>query len=535
MPNQNRKQQTRQSNPQQTNNKFWNFRNSVDDGGQNVGVLELYGLISSTTWWGDEVTPKQFRQELKALGEVDELNVHICSDGGDVFAGTAIYSIIKQYKKPVNVYIEGLAASIATVIAMAADNIYISSVGMMMVHNAMAGIMGYFNANELAQIAGELEKIREPIIAAYQSKTGLSRDEIIELLDGEDNQGTWLTADEAIENGFADEYIPAENDNIDAIACIMPGVYSFKNQRLDLTKYPNAPKLGVKNKYNERTGNNMAKSSRGKKFRAAIFEADCPECGRVFSFDENATGEYVEITCPECSALLGYDTGEEEVIEVIEEGAEAENNNRRKDKRRNTAKNKSKKRARRKANRNRSIKNEVTNVTCPECGYEFNDEVADDVIVVKEDCSECGAEFPWSVETESVVTEIATESGIDPNLDDTQNKNGGNYNAGMISERLRISELDKILEAAPQFANIINKAKINGLSADETRARVFNAMAHSKKNQKPNNQHLLNMYTDAAAVAPFGNAVSPSLQDADTQNRIDRINAKRGHKKSGGN
>lgn len=163
----------------QLNKKFWSVKAEVTDSGESVGHLYLYGIVASESWWGDEVTPKQLINDIKALGDISVLNVHIFSDGGDVFAGTAIHSILKQQTATVNIYIEGIAASIATVIATAGDNVYISKSAMMMVHNAMFFMFGYYNAAELAAMIGDLDQIREPIIAAYQSKTGKTRDEMV--------------------------------------------------------------------------------------------------------------------------------------------------------------------------------------------------------------------------------------------------------------------------------------------------------------------------------------------------------------------
>src|SRR5690554_4888276 len=102
--------------------KFWRFKNATGDDG--VGELYLYGEISDTTWWGDEVTPKQFITDLKSLGDIRTLNVYINSYGGDVFAGHAIHSQLKRHKATINVYIDGVAASAASIIAMAGDTIF---------------------------------------------------------------------------------------------------------------------------------------------------------------------------------------------------------------------------------------------------------------------------------------------------------------------------------------------------------------------------------------------------------------------------
>ena len=130
------------------NNRFWDFvaRNSEADA---PAELILYGDISSgNSWYDDEITPKQFDEELKALGDVDEITVRINSGGGDVFAANAIYTRLKDHKAKINVKIDGWAASAATIIAMAGDTIQIPASGVFMIHNPKMGVLGYYSAAE---------------------------------------------------------------------------------------------------------------------------------------------------------------------------------------------------------------------------------------------------------------------------------------------------------------------------------------------------------------------------------------------------
>lgn len=174
--------------------KFWSFK-ALD---KKTGELTLYGEISSDTWYGDEVTPKEFKADLDKLGDIDTLNIYINSSGGDVFAGQAIHSMLKRHKANKNVYIDGLAASISSVIAMAGDTIYMPKNAMMMIHNPWT--FGLGNAAEFRKLAEDLDKIRESLIVAYEERSALTRDEIIKIMDSE----TWLTADECFEYGFCD-------------------------------------------------------------------------------------------------------------------------------------------------------------------------------------------------------------------------------------------------------------------------------------------------------------------------------------------
>ena len=184
-------------------NKFWNFVNN-----EGKGELWLYGEISDETWWGDEVTPQTFTDDLNALGDIDNLDVFIFSPGGDVFAGFAIYNILNRFKGKITAHIDGLCASIATVIAMAADTIIIPENASFMIHNAWTWAAG--NKNDLREMADQLERIDAQITDIYAARTGKSVEDIKALMDAE----TWMSGTEAVENGFADELI--ENKKIAA-------------------------------------------------------------------------------------------------------------------------------------------------------------------------------------------------------------------------------------------------------------------------------------------------------------------------------
>ena len=213
--------------------KFWQFRAAADD--PKVGELLLYGEISDFTWWGDEVTPRQFREDLEALGDIDELRVYINSPGGDVFAGQAILSTLKRHKARKVVYIDGLAASAASVVAMAGDVIRMPKNAMMMIHNVWTIAIG--DANELREVADALDRITESVVAAYQEKTGLDADEIRRMMDAE----TWMTAEEAVEKGFADEI----EETRAVAASLRNGTLFVNGQEVNLSRFKNPPKLLV--------------------------------------------------------------------------------------------------------------------------------------------------------------------------------------------------------------------------------------------------------------------------------------------------
>lgn len=210
--------------------KFWEFKAQEDS---DSAELLLYGVISSESWWGDEVTPKQFKEDLDALGDVSEIKVFVNSPGGDVFAGQAIYSMLKRHSAKISVYVDGLAASIASVIAMAGDVVYMPKNAMMMIHNPWTWAAG--TAEDFRKIADDMDKIRESIIVTYEDKTGLKKDEIIELMDAE----TWMTAEEAVIFGFADELEPEKA----VAAYLSDGILSLNGHKFDVSRFKNMPKL----------------------------------------------------------------------------------------------------------------------------------------------------------------------------------------------------------------------------------------------------------------------------------------------------
>lgn len=145
------------------------------------------------------VTAKDFIDDVSTVPGLDVINLHINSPGGDVFAGTAIYNYLTRHKAKVNVYVDGMAASIASIIAMAGDKITMPENAFMFVHNPWTVTAG--NADDLHKEAAALNKMQTALVGIYTSRTGLTSDEVQELLDAE----TWLTAEESVAKGFADE------------------------------------------------------------------------------------------------------------------------------------------------------------------------------------------------------------------------------------------------------------------------------------------------------------------------------------------
>ena len=175
--------------------KFWNWIRD-DTGGR---VLRLEGPIDSESFWGDEITPQTFRDDLYA--EDGDITLWINSPGGNVFAAAEIYTMIRDYPHNVKVCIASIAASAASVIAMAGDTVQMSPTALLMVHDPSTIAMG--NAKDMEKAIATLNEVKESIINAYAAKTGLSRGKISKLMSDE----TWINAKKAVDLGFADEIL----------------------------------------------------------------------------------------------------------------------------------------------------------------------------------------------------------------------------------------------------------------------------------------------------------------------------------------
>lgn len=172
--------------------------------------IRIDGEIGGGWFSEDQVTAKQFAKDLKALGKPKALDIYINSPGGSVFDGSAIYSQLKRHAAQKTVYVEGIAASIASMIAMAGDEIVIPENAFLMIHRVSGFVQG--DAGDMRQMAEVLEKLESGIVAAYVAKTGRDATEINELMADE----TWMTGPEAVALGFADR----TTDAIPATACL---------------------------------------------------------------------------------------------------------------------------------------------------------------------------------------------------------------------------------------------------------------------------------------------------------------------------
>lgn len=182
--------------------KFWNWKtqtvtNQETQEAVTERTLFLNGTIAEESWFDDDVTPQLFKDELNS--GTGDITVWINSPGGDCVAAAQIYNMLMDYKGSVTVKIDGIAASAASVIAMAGTKVLVSPVSMLMIHNPMTVAFG--NSAEMQKAIDMLASVKDSILNAYEIKTGLSRTKLSHLMDAE----TWMDANKAIELGFADE------------------------------------------------------------------------------------------------------------------------------------------------------------------------------------------------------------------------------------------------------------------------------------------------------------------------------------------
>lgn len=205
---------------------FWNFQDSTNNG---TAELYIYGpIVSNASWWDDSVDAVQFSDDLKALGGKD-VTVHINSPGGDVFAAHAIHNQLIAYAGNVDVIIDGIAASAATIIAMAGARITMPTNSMMMIHNPAMGLDDHYTADDLDKYANALRAVRQSIIAAYMKRVSVDQTQIEQMMDAE----TWLTAQECVDLGLADAVDGRINSVLDGNNLIVNSL------KIDITNYKN--------------------------------------------------------------------------------------------------------------------------------------------------------------------------------------------------------------------------------------------------------------------------------------------------------
>jgi len=514
--------------------KFYTMRKiRAQNGGADIGRIDIYKEIGSTQVWGDEETPALFIEDLNKLGTVSEIEIHIFSYGGDPFAALAIYANIKQRTEKISFYIDGLAASAATLILCAAGTVYMDETSMLMIHHplqwlAFAGL----NAKDARELADELDEISEPMIAAYMKKSGKTREEVIALMDGETGKGTWLTAAKAIEFGLADSYTPDSKKPLEVAAMIKPGVFNYRGNLIDLTSYDKAAEktAGIINSY--RGGNPMGIFNRKKKVAAKVNQKPKAEI------------TFVEMVCPNCDGAvnLNPETGETFAGGAKQPDAQGGKEG---DKPEATL-------ARRMPSNTKAA---LYNVVCPHCGGEFvwdTDVNADggegqsttdttplggeakpkapaqtpakpapapSATAAQAVCPECGAEVGYDTETAQTGTDDATgEEGylltceacgaqfIEPYAapEPTAIPAGANaqaaYRLGVLAERERILALEEMAVAAPCVEKMVNAAIRTGASVASISRNVFKALKNNPNAKAAQYIQALNRDGEASGV-----------------------------------
>ena len=184
--------------------KFWNWtKNKVtnEETGEEIveRVLELYGTIAEESWYADDVTPAMFRDELFA--GTGPVTIWINSPGGDCFAASQIYAMLMDYRGPITVKVDGIAASAASVVAMAGTEVLMAPTALMMIHNPATIAIG--DHSDMEKAIDMLDEVKQSILNAYELKTSQPRKTLSKMMDEE----TWMNAKKAVELGFADSML----------------------------------------------------------------------------------------------------------------------------------------------------------------------------------------------------------------------------------------------------------------------------------------------------------------------------------------
>lgn len=214
-----------------TPNKFWSMTTNK---AKNSAEISIYGTIGSS-WWEESVSAAQFGRDLRSLGnDITDITVRLNSAGGSVFDGLAIRSSLKSHAANVHVIIDGLAASIASIIAMAGDKITMAAGSMMMIHNPMNSLqMG--DASDFREMADFLDKVRDSLVSVYASRTSIEKDDLITMMDAE----TWMSAEEALDQGFIDEIEAGST----VTASMQGAVATVNGVNMNFSRFINAPRL----------------------------------------------------------------------------------------------------------------------------------------------------------------------------------------------------------------------------------------------------------------------------------------------------
>lgn len=204
---------------------FWTIKNAVDG---EEPEIELDGYISEYSWFEDDITPGMFKDALNEVGKGGPITIRINSYGGDVIAAARMHTIIRDYPGKVTVKIDGVAASAATVVAVAGDVVRMQETGYFMIHDpAYVFFLAQINLEEMTRMTEALGAFKEGIMNAYETKTKLPRPELSTLMTEE----TWMDAQKALNLGFIDEMIRGKENvfNLPTNAAAVNALQNFTN------------------------------------------------------------------------------------------------------------------------------------------------------------------------------------------------------------------------------------------------------------------------------------------------------------------
>lgn len=265
--------------------KFWNIMKNEEE---NSADMILYGTIGSDEWW-DDICDKTFKEDIANLGEVENINLHINSPGGSVFAAVAIANTLKNHKAKVTAYIDGLAASAATIITSACDVVKMPKNALFMIHNPLT--WAYGNKQELEKTGILLDKVKDSILETYLAKAkDKTKEELSDLMDEE----KWFNAEEAKEYGFIDEIVgemekPQNVNNLLIVNSLAFDISKFKN-------FPNSrPAISPKNIKDEMTVEKF-KNSYPEIYQEILNQGIISERKRIQEIEDLDVAGYDEIT-----------------------------------------------------------------------------------------------------------------------------------------------------------------------------------------------------------------------------------------------
>jgi len=215
--------------------------------------MELYGYISEYSWFEDDITPRIFKDDLYRYGQGGPITLRLNSGGGDLIAASVIKAILMDYPGRVTVKIDGLAASAATLVAIAGDRVWINESAYFMIHDPLVMFfMAVLNIEEMSQLLTQLKSAKGGILDAYVTKTGQNRDRLAKLMSNE----TWMSANEAMNYGFADKVLKVKKSKTQAKnlqnAAILNALHNYMNVPAALLAPATAPEEPVRNPVAER-------------------------------------------------------------------------------------------------------------------------------------------------------------------------------------------------------------------------------------------------------------------------------------------